>query len=290
MVAGRAAFHNRAMNNPDDWLVRLCRHIEAHAAEKLTLADLARFSGVSSAHLQKKFTAALGISPKQYQDACRLGTLKQQLRGARRVSDAVQDAGFGSDSRVYEHSARKLGMTPGQYARGGDQLAISWASSDTALGTLLLAATDHGICSVQLGDALPPLLAALTAEFPRARISAMPAQSAARFSQWMQALQAMLAGTAPAPELPLDIHGTVFQRKVWHYLQTIPRGETRSYAEVAAAIGAPGAARAVGSACGHNRIALLIPCHRVLRGDGGDGGYRWGVARKRALLAREREA
>lgn len=277
------------MNSTDAWLTRLCRHIEAHAQERLTLTDLARFSGVSGSHLQKRFRAALGISPKQYQDACRLGTLKQQLRNVRRVSDAVQDAGFGSDSRVYEHSARKLGMTPGQYARGGEELPISWASTETPLGTLLLAATDHGICSVQLGDALPPLLTALAAEFSRARISVMPPASAAQFSLWMTALKDMLAGGGPLPKLPLDIRGTVFQRKVWQYLQTIPCGETRSYAEVAAAIGAPGAARAVGSACGHNRIALLIPCHRVLRGDGGDGGYRWGVARKRALLARERE-
>lgn len=269
---------------------RLCRYIEAHADERLTLADLARVGGISASHLQRRFTAEVGISPKQYQEACRLGTLKQRLRRGVRVSDAVQDAGFGSDSRVYEKSDAKLGMTPAQYARGGRGLAISWASARTPLGVLLLAATDRGICSVQLGDDVETLCAELEREFPQATISRMSKRAALPFAQWMDALRAGLAGEPLRADLPLDIRGTAFQVKVWRYLQTIPRGETRSYAEVARAIGAPGASRAVGSACGSNRIALLIPCHRVLRGDGGDGGYRWGLARKRELLRRERAA
>lgn len=272
----------------EDWIVRLCRHIEANAQESLTLAELSRVAGVSAHHLQRRFTAAVGISPKQYQDACRLGTLRQQLRTGLRVSDAIQEAGFGSDSRVYEKSNAQLGMTPAQYAKGGAGLAISWATQKTSLGLLMLAATDRGICSVQLGDSRDALLAGLQQEFPRAAITPMPASAATQFARWMQTLQALLDGSRAEAGLPLDIGGTAFQRRVWQYLQKIPCGETRSYAQVAAAIGAPGSARAVGTACGSNRIALLIPCHRVLRGDGGDGGYRWGIERKRELLRRER--
>lgn len=266
----------------------LCRHIETHAGERLSLADLAAHSGLSASHLQRRFTALIGISPHEYQQACRLGTLKERLRAGVRVSDAVQDAGYGSDSRVYEKSNATLGMTPAQYARGGGGLEISFATADTPLGALLIAATDRGICSVQLGDDAAVLHRALLREFPQARIAAMPERARAAFDSWLDALRVFLAGGKLRQDLPLDLRGTVFQQKVWRYLQTIPRGETRSYADVARAIGAPGAARAVGSACGSNRIALLIPCHRVLRGDGGDGGYRWGVARKRRLLTIER--
>lgn len=268
----------------------LCRHIEAHADQQLTLATLAARCGLSPSHLQRRFTALIGISPREYQQACRLGTLKQRLRGGARVSDAVQDAGFGSDSRVYESADATLGMTPARYARGGDGVEISFATANTPLGVLLLAATDRGICSVQLGDDEAALAQALAAEFPRGDIVPMPESSRALFAQWMAALREYLAGGPLRGDLPLDLQGTAFQQRVWRYLQTIPRGETRSYAEVARAIGAPGASRAVGSACGSNRVALLVPCHRVLRGDGGDGGYRWGVARKRQLLAMERSA
>ncbi|MFP5441786.1 MAG: methylated-DNA--[protein]-cysteine S-methyltransferase [Gammaproteobacteria bacterium] len=168
--------------------------------------------------------------------------------------------------------------------------AILFATTRTPLGTLLIAATDRGICSVQLGDDETALRQSLAVEFPRAHIVPVPESSRPVFAPWMNALREYLDGGPLRDDLPLDLQGTVFQQRVWRYLQTIPRGETRSYAEVAQAIGAPGASRAVGSACGSNRVALLVPCHRVLRGDGGDGGYRWGVARKRQLLAMERSA
>lgn len=277
---------------PDALVIAPCRHIDAHSDEKITLADLARCAGLAesqASRLQRRFTAQVGVSPRDYQQACRQAVLKKSLRIDQRVTDAVREVGYGSDSRVYERSHVTLGMTPAQYARSACSLDISCATEKTILGSLLLAATDCGICSVQLGDDESSLRAELAREFPGATIHHMPADMHRHFSAWMQILHEMLAGNAvSAAGLPVDIRGTAFQQKVWKHLQTIPRGETRSYAEVAHAINAPGAARAVGSACGNNRIALIIPCHRVLRGDGGDGGYRWGLQRKQKLLAAER--
>lgn len=279
----------------------LCRYIESHSDEPLPLARLAEQAHLSPTHLQKRFKAAIGVTPKAYHAACRLKRLKEHLHRDAPVTSALYEAGFGSPSRLYERTHAQIGMTPAQYRARGESLAISYASTSafisaarnarlrhgTPLGLMLLAATDRGLCFLQFGDSEPELLATLASEFPRAHLTPMPPESAPAFSRWMESLTAYLNGDTRALHLPLDIRGTAFQQKVWRYLQTIPAGETRSYAEVAAAIGHPKAARAVGTACGKNRLAIAIPCHRVLRGDGDLAGYRWGLERKRALLEQE---
>ncbi|HEY0974480.1 MAG TPA: bifunctional DNA-binding transcriptional regulator/O6-methylguanine-DNA methyltransferase Ada [Solimonas sp.] len=266
----------------------LCRHIEAHADEALDLDALAQRAHLSPFHLQRRFKAVTGVTPKQYLDACRLRRLRTQLRDGETVTRAIQDAGFGSASRVYERVATRLGMTPKQYRAGGAGLVISYASATTPLGPTMIGATDRGLCFVQFGENEKALLAQLRGEYPGATLEPMREAAHTEFARWMQALSAHLAGAQRALDLPLDLRGTAFQMRVWQYLQTIPYGEVRAYAEVAEAIGAPRAVRAVASACAANRVALLVPCHRVIRGDGGMGGYKWGLARKRALLDRER--
>lgn len=271
-----------------DTIRTLCRHIEAADDTPPSLAELSRLCGLSPTWLQRRFKAVTGVSPRQYAEACRLRRLKQGLRDGASVTEAMLDAGYASASRLYDQVEQRLGMTPGQYRRGGDGLTMSYASAPTALGLMLIAATDRGLCSIQFGDSETELLARLDEEFPDADVSAMPATSAPLFAGWITALRAHLDDHAAAPELPLDIRGTAFQQQVWDYLRRIPAGERRSYSEVAAAIGKPRAVRAVASACAANHLALLIPCHRVLRGDGSLGGYKWGMARKQALLASER--
>lgn len=266
----------------------LCRHIERHADETLSLEALARRAHLSPFHLQRRFKAVTGVTPRQYQEACRLRRLKQGLREGAEVSRAIYDAGFGSASRVYERVGTRLGMTPKQYRAGGQGIAISWAMSRTPLGLLMMGATDRGLCFVQFGEDEAELLGRLRQEYPGAQLQAMPDARRAEFERWMQALGRHLDGSQRALQLPLDVRGTAFQMKVWAYLQQIPYGELRSYSEVARAIGEPRAVRAVASACGANQVALLIPCHRVIRGDGGMGGYKWGLERKRALIDRER--
>ncbi|HEX4896665.1 MAG TPA: methylated-DNA--[protein]-cysteine S-methyltransferase [Solimonas sp.] len=269
-------------------LQALCRHIEAHADQELSLEALAARAHLSPYHLQRRFKALTGLSPKQYQEGVRLRRLRQELRQGQPVTRAIQDAGFGSASRVYEKVATRLGMTPKQYRAGGAGLAISYAAADTPLGRLMMGATDRGLCFVQFGDSDAALRAQLQAEYPGAQLAAMDAAMHALFEGWMRALGAHLAGRASSPALPLDLRGTAFQMRVWRYLQQIPAGELRSYREVAEAIGAPRAVRAVASACARNRIALLVPCHRVIRGDGSLGGYKWGLERKRVLIDQER--
>lgn len=269
-------------------LEALCRHIEAHADEDLSLAALAARAHLSPFHLQRRFKALTGLSPKQYQEAVRLRRLRAELREGQPVTRAIQDAGFGSTSRVYEKVATRLGMTPKQYRAGGAGLSISHAAADTPLGRLMMGATDRGLCFVQFGESDAALRAQLQAEYPGAQLAPMDPAMQEAFSGWMQALGAHLAGTNPTPTLPLDLRGTAFQMRVWRYLQQIPCGELRSYREVAEAIGAPRAVRAVASACARNRVALLVPCHRVIRGDGSLGGYKWGLERKRSLIDQER--
>jgi AraC family transcriptional regulator of adaptative response/methylated-DNA-[protein]-cysteine methyltransferase len=269
---------------------KLCRYIESHAHEPLTLRTLGRLAHLSPFHLQRSFKSAVGVTPRQYAEACRMKSLKQKLRGGRTVTEAVYDAGFGSGSRVYERVDTRLGMTPRQYRKGGVGVEISYASSPTPLGTMMIAATDRGLCSLQFGESEAELRARLAKEYPAAKLSPMPPARKGLFSQWMRALSQYLEGSTTALDLPLDVHGTAFQMKVWSYLQRIPYGEVQSYSEVAAGIGRPDAVRAVGSACAGNQVALVIPCHRVIRGDGGLGGYRWGLHRKRTLIERERAA
>jgi AraC family transcriptional regulator of adaptative response/methylated-DNA-[protein]-cysteine methyltransferase len=277
-------------------LVALARRIVARADEAWPLADMAADFGLSPSAFQRRFVALVGLSPKALQDAARLGRLKSALKAGSAVTDAILEAGFGSPSRVYGEAQRDLGMTPSAYRAGAPGETIHWALRDTRLGLLAMAATARGVCFAQFGEDADALRAELAREFPKATLVASAAQregsdtaaaAEAELDAWITALDAHLSAAAPAPTLPLDLRGTAFQMRVWRFLQGIPLGVTRSYAEVAEAIGAPKATRAVGTACGANRVAVLVPCHRVLRGDGGLGGYRWGLARKRALLDAE---
>ena len=254
--------------------------IDAHADERITLAALARVTAVSPFHLQRVFRRELGVTPREYQQARRLDRLRAQLRRGETVSRATYDAGFGSPSRVYEQTAR-LGMTPAVYRRGGDGLRIHFAIVPSPLGHLLVAATGSGICMVSLGGTEAQLEQRLRAEFPHAAVDADGGGSLAELAA---RVVAHIRGDRPAHDLPLDVRGTAFQQQVWRALLAIPYGETRSYGEIAAAIGQPTATRAVARACATNPVAVVIPCHRVVRSDGGLGGYAGGVERKEHLL------
>ncbi len=271
-------------------MARLCAFIreQATSGEALPLETLAREAAMSPSHLQRTFKALVGVSPRRYVEACRLAALKGRLKAGDAVTDAIYEAGFGSSSRVYERAAGNLGMTPREYRAGGRGLEISYAAVPCALGLLMVGATDRGLCFIQFGDDAEEILARLRAEYPQARIEPMAEPHPAPFSTWMAALKSHLEGHQPHLDLPLAVRATAFEQQVWTYLQSIPYGERRSYGEVATAIGRPRAARAVAKACAANRTALLIPCHRVIRGDGEPGGYRWGMERKAALLAMER--
>ena len=253
------------------------------------LPDLARAVGLSPSHLQRSFRKRFGVSPAEYAQARKLKQLKSALREAPRVTDAIYDAGYGSGSRVYEKTGQLLGMTPADYRRGGTGIAIRYTTLRVAVGTLLVAASERGICAVALGDNESKLVADLRTEFPRA---AMERVDAGR-DEWLAAMIARVSAQIGIDQpsgdvtVPVDIRATAFQWRVWQALQRIPHGETRSYTQIAAEIGAPRAVRAVASACARNRLAVVVPCHRVIRADGSLGGYRWGMARKRALLDHE---
>jgi len=262
---------------------RVRDYIDRHVDEPLPLARLAREAGVSAAHLQRTFTRIVGLSPKQYQEQRRVGALKSALRDGRTVSSATYEAGFASGRRVYEAADDALGMTPGAYRRRGVGVTIHYTVVRTSLGLLLVAVTERGICSVALGDDEATLVASLRAEYPAAEL----ARATDADDRLVDAVVAHVEGRARTSDVPLDVKATAFQWQVWRALQRIPEGATRSYQEIARELGHPSAARAVARACASNRIAVLIPCHRVVRGDGALGGYRWGVARKAALLARE---
>jgi len=253
-----------------------------------TLADLAAAVGISASHLQRRFTARFGISPAEYLAQRKLGTLKSALREGSDVSAALYDAGYGSPSRVYEGGAARLGMTPARYRAGGAGEQIRWSLARTALGTALVATTERGVCMVELGDDAVALEAKLRAEFPQAQLERVDAGRDEFLAPRLRAVADTLGGQAHA--VPVDLLGTAFQKKVWDALMKIPAGQTRSYAQVAEEIGAPGSARAVARACAGNRVAVVVPCHRVVRGDGSLGGYRWGLPLKEKLLQRERAA
>lgn len=265
----------------------LCRYIESHSDEQLPLKTLAAQCGLSPFHLQRRFKSVVGVSPREYHEACRLKSLKSGLKDKSSVTTAIYDAGFNSSSRVYGRADERLGMTPRQYGRAAQGMEISYASAKTPLGWIMIGATDRGICFIQIADAKDGLLPLLQAEFPRAAHVPMDKSGHAQFNAWMDALNDYISGDSRKLGLPLDIRGTAFQMKVWKYLQRIPRGKTQSYAEVAQGLDMPRAARAVATACAANRIAIAIPCHRVIRGDGGLSGYKWGVPRKRILLDAE---
>ena len=263
-------------------------YIEAHVDESLTLEQLGEVAGMSAGHLQRTFKATIGVSPKEYQAARRLAAFKAGLRAGASVVEAVFDAGYGSTSRVYEQVDGGLGMTPSTYRAGGEGEAIVYAVRMSALGPLMMAATDRGVCFVQFGSDAEELRSLLAAEFPKAELRGAAPEADSGLNMWMEALDAHLSRGAPLPDLPLILRGTAFQIRVWRFLLGVKRGEVVTYAEVARGVGAPRAVRAAASACGANRIGVLVPCHRVLRSDGGLGGYRWGLDRKRVLLDAER--
>lgn len=248
-----------------------------------TLPALARRLGGSPYHLQRNFKRIVGVTPREFADACRLKKMKQRLRGGADVTSALLDAGYGSARGFYERSAGKLGMPPSVYRRGAKGQTIRYALTASPLGRLLVAATDRGVCAVTMGESDEALRLALENEYPASTL----VRDRRGLAPWVGQVVDHLAGRLPRLDLPLDIRATAFQWQVWNALAAIPRGETRGYAEVAATIGRPKAARAVARACATNPVALAIPCHRVVPASGGVGGYRWGTERKRRLLARE---
>lgn len=263
----------------------LCRYIEQ--AERIpTLAELARHAGLSPYHLHRRFKAETGVTPRAYALARRGERVRRELARQHRVTDAIYEAGYGSDSRFYEQSVRLLGMTPGRYRAGGQDTDIRFAVGQCSLGAILVACSERGVCAIQLGDEPEALLRELQDRFPAANLIG----GDTGFEQLVARVVAMVECPRLEPGLPLDIRGTAFQQRVWQALQQIPPGETISYAELARRIGSPRAARAVAGACAANPLAVAIPCHRVVRGDGSLSGYRWGIARKRQLLEREAEA
>ncbi len=259
-----------------DRMLALARFIDEHVDESLPLSRLAHEANVSPYHLQRSFKAALGVSPKVYQANTRLQSLKSSLRAGDSVSSAIIDAGFGSTSRVYEQVNGGLGMTPTSYRAGGKGETIHYAVRDTTLGTMLMAATSRGVCLVHLGDNEPALFETLRTEYPSALLVHSNAEQSPELDLWIDALnQHVSAGAARPRDIPLDLRGTAFQLRVWRFLLSIKDGDVVSYTEAAEGISQRSAVRAAASACGANNIAVLVPCHRVLRGDGTLGGYRW---------------
>jgi len=262
-------------------------HISALSDERITLERLGEQSGMSPYHLQRKFKETVGLTPAQYIRARRSERLKDELKRGETVSRASFGAGYGSSSRVYEDAPTHLGMTPATYQSGGEGAHIDYVIARTSLGSLLVGATNRGVCAVTLGDNDEVLETALEREYPAAsRARLTEPWSALR--NWVEAVVATVEGAASRSDVPLDVQASAFQWKVWRELQNIPFGETRSYSDIANAIGSPRSVRAVANAIAHNRVAVVIPCHRVVRQDGSQGGYRWGVERKRKLLAKER--
>jgi AraC family transcriptional regulator, regulatory protein of adaptative response / methylated-DNA-[protein]-cysteine methyltransferase len=266
-----------------DHVQRACAYIERNVESRLTLAAIARHVRTSPFHLQRTFRRIVGISPKEYQDALRANRFRHDLRAGAGVAGALYDAGYGSTSRVYERQPTG-GVTPAVYRRGGEGTEIGFTITDSTLGRLLVAGTARGVCAVKLGDGDARLERDLRDEFPAATITG----DSRALGPWVATIVAHLEGREPHLDLPLDVRATAFQWRVWRHLQSIPYGETRAYSEVAKAIGAPTAVRAVARACATNPVCLVVPCHRVVQKDGGLGGYRWGVERKRKLLKRER--
>jgi AraC family transcriptional regulator of adaptative response/methylated-DNA-[protein]-cysteine methyltransferase len=270
-------------NTESDAAKAICRFIEQHLDEPLTLDRLSKEFRQSPFHLQRRFKAVLGITPREYADSCRLRMLKRNLQAGDSVTRAMYDAGYGSSSRLYEKTAAQLGMTPDKYRRGAIAAAIRYTCADSPLGRMLVAATERGICAIQFARSDGELMEGLKREFPFAARKA----DEGGLRSWVSALLRHMRGKELDASLPLDIRATAFQRRVWAYLQSIPFGATRSYSQVAKGIGRPSATRAVARACATNPVAVAIPCHRVVREDGSMGGYRWGIERKQALLEME---
>ncbi|HEU4511103.1 MAG TPA: bifunctional DNA-binding transcriptional regulator/O6-methylguanine-DNA methyltransferase Ada [Pyrinomonadaceae bacterium] len=263
---------------------RVCRVLNSSDSDEThKLADLATHAGVSVFHLQRTFKRVMGISPRKYLAARRIDSFKELVRKGDSVTTALYDSGFNSSSRLYEHAAEELGMTPATYSRGGRGAQISFTIVDSSMGRLLVAMTERGVCAVRMGDSDLELEKDLRAEFPEAQVE----RADAVLHEPVKKILNHLDNNEPRLDLPLDIRATAFQRQVWEKLREIPYGQTASYAEVAKALGKPRAVRAVGRACATNPVALVIPCHRVVREDKSLGGYRWGLERKQKLLEKE---
>ena len=269
-------------SSSEQGVARARAYLDARGGEDVPLEELGRAAGMSPFHLQRTFKRMTGLSPKAYVLARRAERLKAGLRKGNRVTDATFEAGWSSAARAYDSA--HLGMTPGAYGRGGEGMRIRFTVTGSPLGRLLVAATTRGVCAVMLGENDRTLERELRREYPRAEVL----RGESRLEEWVASIVASLEGRNEAVLVPLDLPGTAFQWKVWGALRQIPTGATRSYREIAGAIGRPTAARAVARACATNHAAIAIPCHRVLRGDGSLGGYRWGVERKRKLLEVER--
>jgi AraC family transcriptional regulator of adaptative response/methylated-DNA-[protein]-cysteine methyltransferase len=266
-----------------DIVNRACAALDADPQQRLTLAQLSEAVHVSPFHLQRLFKRVVGVSPRQYQAAQRGAALRDALQRGADVTRATVDAGFGSPSRMYDTAAAELGMAPSEYRRKGEGLRVHYASAPTSLGLVLVAATDKGICKIAFGDDRAPLIDELRKEFASAELIDDPA----RLAPFVEQIDAYLRGKRQRFDLPLDIAATAFQQRVWEALRRIPYGETRSYSQIAEAVGSPRAVRAVASACASNPVALAIPCHRVVQKGGALAGYRWGIARKATLLDAE---
>ena len=278
---------NAPQTKSTDRLVTVARYIEAHAQDKLTLQQLADMVDLSPSYLQRQFKKAFGVSAKAYQDAIRLDIYKQTLQSSDDTSEAIYAAGFGSTSRVYGVAGRNLCMSPKTYQKAGKDELIAYAVCDTKLGLLAMAATDKGVCFAQFGDSKEGLIEAIHDEFKAATIVPSDNQNSPMLAAWIEALNQHISHGGDKPDLPLDMRGTVFQIQVWEFLLQLKADATVTYAQVAEGINKPTAVRAAATACAKNKIGILIPCHKVLRSDGGLGRYRWGTERKQALLANE---
>jgi AraC family transcriptional regulator of adaptative response/methylated-DNA-[protein]-cysteine methyltransferase len=267
-----------------DAVRRASAYLALHADRTVTLDHLARVASMSPYHLQRRFKAIVGLSPREFQSAVRAGRLRTSLRDGRDVTTAIHEAGYGSPSRVYEAAPTGKGMSLSNYRRGGAGMRICYSTMASAVGLVLVAATANGVCSVKIGSSETALANDLRREYPAAEIEADQKPR----SEWTKAVAKHLRGDTPSLDLPIDVRATAFQWKVWRALQRIPYGQTRAYAEVARSIGRPAAARAVARACATNPVCLVVPCHRVVPTNGGAGGYRWGTARKKQLLEAER--
>lgn len=289
--AAKAGFRACKRCQPDEQasdaaiVQQVCRHIESHLEERLTLDDLGEVAHLSPFHLQRIFKRVMGITPREYVEARRVMHFKACIKDGNSVTEAIYNAGYSSSSRVYAQTNAWLGMTPAAYSKGGKGMHIHYTIVECPLGHLLVAGTERGLCFVSLDDKPDHLEAELFAEYPAADII----RDEADLGDWVTAILRYIEGEQPHLDLPLDVRATAFQWRVWMELQNIPYGETRTYSQIAAAIGNPKAARAVGSACANNPVSLVIPCHRAVREDGGLGGYRWGLERKESLLEQERE-
>jgi AraC family transcriptional regulator, regulatory protein of adaptative response / methylated-DNA-[protein]-cysteine methyltransferase len=285
-------------------VARVCCEIEAHVEAdpgidlrsdtQLTLAALGKSARMSPHQLDRAFRTAMGITPRQYADAQRMRRLKSNLKKGDNVTTALYEAGYGSSSRLYERAPSHLGMTPAEYGRGGAGMEIHYTIVDSPLGRLLVAATERGISALYLGESDTALRTSLRKEYPAASLTAEDGAVGRKrgdgsLGERVGKILAHLRGQEPHLDLPTDVQGTAFQRRVWEELRKIPYGATKTYTEVARAIGRPQAIRAVARACATNPVSVVVPCHRVVRRDGNLAGYRWGISRKQALLEHEGE-